>query len=103
MPEFRLFGGTIHSALVHAATQYDIRQARGKYHNPYALAQYLMRIDDIDKDIAAGAKPRAALLAAFSDRLLDAMLKAIGEPPFTLDEKRSGRVTYQPAHKDTTP
>jgi hypothetical protein len=33
----------------------------------------------VDRDIAAGTTPRAAIMAAFSDRLRDAMLKAIGE------------------------
>jgi len=93
--QFRLFGGTIHSALVHAATAYDRRQAKGTRYNPYALGQYLQRIADVEADIARGAKPRAALIAAFSGRFLDAMLKAVGEPPHTREEKR-GDWTYQP-------
>src|SRR4051812_10439870 len=39
-----LFGGTIRSALTHAATRYDVRQSKGKRYNVYALAQYLARI-----------------------------------------------------------
>lgn len=93
--DFRLFGGTIRSALVHAATQYDIRQARGKRHNPYALGQYLMRIDEVTADIDAGAAPRDALAAAFNDRLLGVLLVAIGESkagPAMPD----GRMSYAP-------
>lgn len=98
MPEFRMFGGSIHTALVHAATQYDIRQARGKRYNRYALAQYLMRIDDVEQDITAGADPRQALCAAFSGSLLNAMLKAIGASSPTQDELTgAGKSwTYQP-------
>lgn len=41
----RLFGGSIHAALTHAATQFDARAESlaaktGRYHNPYALAHY---------------------------------------------------------------
>lgn len=76
----RLFGGTIKSALDHAATQYDIRQSRGRYYNPNALAIYLRRIDDVVRDIRKGATPRDAIMRGFSDRLRDCMLVAIGEP-----------------------
>lgn len=78
-----MFGGTIRTALVHAATQYDIRQSKRRGYNPYALAQYLARIEDVELDIAAGQTPRAALYAAFNDRLLDTLLTAIGEPKQT--------------------
>lgn len=95
----RYFGGSLKAALVHAATRYDVRQSRGKRYNVYALAQYLARIDDVCADVERGATPRAALIAAFSDRLLSALLKGIGEADFTADEKRaaSGRWTYRPA------
>lgn len=95
---FRLFGGTIHTALVHAATAYDRRREGKPGHNVYALAQYLKRIDEVERDIAKGATVRRALIAAFSDRLLDAMLKAVGEPKHTRDEKYSG-VVYVPASR----
>lgn len=98
MPDFRMFGGTIHSALVHAATQYDIRQSRGKRYNAYALAQYFMRIDEVEQDTKAGADPRQALCAAFSGSLLNAMLKAIGATAPSRDELTgAGKAwTYQP-------
>ena len=97
----RMFGGSIHAALVHAATQYDTRQARGKRYNPYALAQYLGRITEVEADIKRGATPRAALLAAFNDRLLSCLLKAINEPDFTIEEKRAADCgwTYKPASR----
>lgn len=95
MPKFRMFGGTIHAALVHAATQYDIRAAKRRGHNPYALAQYLDRIANVEKDIVGGMTPRAALLGAFNDRLLDCLLTAIGESKFTREEMQSQPLTYQ--------
>lgn len=98
MTKGRLFGGTIKSALVHAATQYDIRQSRKWGYNPYALGQYLMRIDEVCNDIERGAPPREALLRAFSDRLLDTLLRAIGEPKHEKAEKHS-RIYYGPVKR----
>jgi|TARA_R110000787_G_scaffold258991_1_gene364211 hypothetical protein len=97
MTQFRLFGGSIHSALVHAATQHDIKEARKKYHNIYALAQYLTRINEVEDNIAAGASVRAALIAGFSGRLLSCLLKAVGEPPFSAKEVATQGYTYTPA------
>lgn len=92
----KLFGGTIHAALIHAATQYDVREAKGNRYNPYALAQYFMRIDDIKADIANGASPKAAIIAGTHGTLRNALLRAIGEKA---DYSESGRMTYQPASK----
>ena len=98
MPEFRMFGGTVERALVHAVTQYDIRQSRGKRYNHYALGQYLRRVEDIVADIANGATPRAAIVAGMTGSLLNACLKAVGEAPATRDEMSGlGKYTYQPA------
>ena len=98
MAEFRLFGGSVRSALVHAATQYDMRaeararRSRHGSHSIYALGHYLRGIDEACAAIEAGATARDALLGVFNDRLLDAMLKAIGEPKFTADEARNQSV-----------
>ena len=98
MTQFRMFGGTVRSALVHAVTQHDIRQARGKRYNVYALAQYLARVDDICSDIAKGATPRAALCNGMTGPLLAHCLKAIGEAAPTRDELTGlGKYTYQRA------
>jgi len=86
MPEFRMFDGTVRTALVHAVTQYDIRQARGKRYNQYAMGQYLTRVDDIMEDIAAGASPRDAICAGMTGSLLACCLKAIGEAAPSRDE-----------------
>lgn len=101
MPEFRMFGGTVRTALVHAVTQYDIRQSRGKRYNHYALGQYLGRVDDICSDIDAGANPRAAIVAGMTGPLLACCLKAIGEAVPTRDEMTGlGKYTYQPVARD---
>ena len=106
----KAFGGSVHEQLVSAATQYDMkeeakaakRRAAGKqgYHNIYTLPQYLNRISEVEADIAAGAPVRKAVTAAFTGRLQDAMLKAVGEPKGTLDEVRgTGSWAYSPASK----
>jgi hypothetical protein len=84
----RLFGGTVHSALVHAVTQWDIRQSRRKHHNPYALAHYLGAVERVESAVTAGATLRAAIVAAFNDRLRDHVLRAVNEPVATADEIR---------------
>jgi hypothetical protein len=89
-----LFGGTIHSALVHAVTEYDRKESTKKYYNHYALGQYLIRIEQVEEDIASGTAVRAALLAGFNGRLLDHVLKAVGEPKFTTEEMRSQSYVY---------
>ena len=68
-----------HDALVSALIAYDRKEeARDKFHNRYALAQYLTRADDIKADIAAGADPYDAIRVAFSGRLLSAALRPFG-------------------------
>jgi hypothetical protein len=81
-----LFGGSLHSALVHAVTRYDERQSKGKRYNHYALAQYLKRVDDICQDVKRGAPIRSAIVAGMTGSLLSACLKAASEAPATRDE-----------------
>jgi hypothetical protein len=95
----KLFGGTIHSALVHAATEYDRRlelaaaKRKHGYFNHYALSHYLEAIADAEAAIVKGATVRAALLGCFNGRLLDVLLKAVGEPKFTREEMLSQSYT----------
>jgi hypothetical protein len=91
----KLFGGTIRSALVHAATEHDRTQSTRRGYNHYALAQYLRRIDEVCEDIDAGMTPRQALLDGFCDRLLDKLLVAIGEPKFTKEERLGQPLAYR--------
>ena len=71
--------------LVHAVTAFDRRQmdkaARSPrtHYNIFALAQYLHRVDDIMRDVAAGAPVDAAIEAGFTPGpLRNACLKACG-------------------------
>ena len=87
----------IRARLVHGATEYDRKQSAKRGWNPYALGIYLQRIDDIMVDIERGADPRSAIVAGFTDRLLDVMLKACGFEKGTVAECRGeGSITYQP-------
>jgi hypothetical protein len=99
--EKKLWGGTLDRALTHAATRYDERLSRGKRYNPYALAQYFKRIDEVCEDVKRGADIRQALCVAFSGPLLAVMLKAAGEDKPSKDELSGfGKLTYQPISKE---
>jgi hypothetical protein len=69
---------TTRQKLVHAATRYDEKQMKRRGYNPYALGQYLMRIDDICADIEAGASESDAICAGFTGTLRNTLLKACG-------------------------
>jgi hypothetical protein len=84
----------IRDALIHAATDHDRRASSRPGFNPYALAQYLARIDSVCVAIERGLTPRSALLAAFNDRLLDRLLTGIGEPRFTRAERDAPSFYY---------
>ncbi len=71
----------LRGALVHAVTVYDRRRAGRKGYNRYALAQYLDAAERAATEVDKGFPVRAALCRAFNDRLLDACLAAVGEPP----------------------
>jgi hypothetical protein len=86
----------IRARLVNALSTYDRKQSTLKHHNPYALGQYFARLDDVMNDIEAGATPRQALCAGFCDRVLDACLRAIGEPLHAKQELGTGWY-YKPA------
>lgn len=74
--------------LLHAVTQYDMKQSRKKYYNHYALAQYLMAVDRARDAMADdGLTLRQALVTSFNGRLLDVCLKAVGEAPSTQQEQ----------------
>lgn len=90
----------IKSALVTAATRYDRAEAekaqrnpRRHHHNFYALGMYLNRVDDILRDIAAGADPSAAIIAGTHGALRTALLKAIGAKA---DHRETGAIVYRP-------
>lgn len=78
----------LHFKLVHAVTEYDRRQSTRRGYNRWALPQYLGACTSAEEDIAAGKPVRAALVSNFCGRLLDVVLKAVGEPKSTDLEQR---------------
>lgn len=79
--------------LTQALVRYDRLQSSKRHHNPYALGIYLQRAEEIEADIARGATPRDAIIAGFSDRLRDYVLRQMGLAP---TGGRETRMTYQP-------
>jgi len=88
----------LHHRLLHAVTEYDRKQEKRKGYNHYALAQYIGRLQEIEKDIAAGMSVREALVSGFNGRLLDILLKAAGEDSFN-DSDHQG-ISYSPSVKE---
>ena len=78
----------LQTTLASAATQYDIKQSTKRGYNPYGLGLYLEAVERAVKAVEQGSDVRTALLRCFNDRLLDAMLKAVGEPKATAEEIR---------------
>jgi hypothetical protein len=67
--------------LIHAVTEYDSRRVNRKDYNHYALAQYMIRVDEcLEEYEFSGADLGTVLKANFNDRLLDTLLKAVGLP-----------------------
>lgn len=69
---------SLEQQLSHIVTRWDRRQSTRKGYNPYALAIYLGRCEDIAREVAAGATLQKALEDNFNDRLLDFVKKAMG-------------------------
>jgi len=82
--------------LIAAVTDYDRRMSARRGHNPFALSQYIERVNEVCRDIDNGRSVRDAILAGFNDRLCDACLRALGEPVAMKAEFYSGALVYQP-------
>lgn len=88
------------ATLAHVVTDYDRRElarslkpgrgGRRGYYNPYALPQYLQGVQHAGAALDTGQPLRAALLGAFCGRLLDHLLRAVGEDASTREEQRGG-------------
>lgn len=76
------------SLLICALTEFDRRAAKRKGYNVHALGHYCRAAADVSADVRAGRTWRAAILANFTGRLLDASLRGIGETPATDQEHR---------------
>ena len=85
--------------LVSLLTQWDMRQARRKHHNPYALGIYLQQADRVIIDIDLGASERAAIVAGFNGPMLDFILRGLEFPISTIEEQRGSGI-YQPISKN---
>ena len=83
----------IHAKLFNAVTEFDRKQAKKLFYNRYALGHYCAALERVNEAMDAGASLREAILANFLGRLLSAVLKAAGEPDFTIDEKRGQNFT----------
>jgi hypothetical protein len=85
----------ISDKLTSAVTQYDAKQSKKKDYNIYALGIYLERCEAVVADVAAGADLRKAIVAGFTGRLVDFILKQFNLPISTDDEARGG-MCYRP-------
>ncbi len=74
--------------ITHAVTEYDRRASTRKGYNMYALSIYLGACQETAADYDSGVPLRRALVSHFTGRLLDAVLKAVGEPKSTDAEQR---------------
>lgn len=88
----------IRAALLHTLTEYDRQQSTKEGYNLYALGIYCKSLEAVMKDIASGAEPRKAIVAAFTGRLQDRLLKSIGEPIAGPGEQ-STSIFYTPASR----
>jgi hypothetical protein len=89
---------TLNSKLKSFLTEYDRKESTKKHHNPYALGIYFERADDVSADVDAGADLRAAIVAGFTGRLCDFLLKKFGLSLLTKDES-FGSGVYKPVKK----
>jgi len=96
-----VFTLTIADKLAHAVTEYDRKEEekhranpKRRYHNPYALGQYLQAVTNAVADIEQGVPLRKAITGHFTGRLLDRCLVAVGEPKSTNDEQRGSLADF---------
>lgn len=64
----------LHLKLVSALTDYDRRESKKKWYNPWALGQCFAALERAESE---GGDIREALERNFSGRLLDKVLKAL--------------------------
>ncbi len=82
--------------ITHAVVEYDQKELHRSlrnscaYHNPNAIGMYLTAVDRACEKIQQGQDTRSALVDCFCGRLLDKVLKSVGEPKSTDAEQRIG-------------
>ena len=77
-----------HQQILHALTRYDERASKSKGYNRYAFAHYCAAIDKARDLTTSGLTIRQALCKCFTDRLLDCVLRSVGEALATREEMR---------------
>ena len=80
---------TQHHKLMHVLVEYDRKQSKKPFYNMWALPQYMKRLDDVEKDIAAGTPVRKAIIAGFCGPVVNKLLKAAGESNCTDQERNA--------------
>lgn len=79
----------IRMKILNAVTEYDRKQSTKKYYNPYALPQYIGKIDEVIEYVEAGHDLKYAIRKCYLDRLCTAVGKEFGIK-FTNDEIKWG-------------
>ena len=64
-----------------ALVKYDERQAKRKYYNAYAMGHYMQALGNAKEYMKEGDTLRQAVCKSFCGKLLDVVLKAVGETP----------------------
>ncbi len=91
----------IRAKLLHVLVAYDKRQSKKPSYNRYALSHYCDALAHTMELAAKGHSIRESLCDAFTGRLLDLCLKAVGEPKSTDTEQR-GNICRVLLATDTT-
>ncbi len=74
-----------------ALIKLDSKQRRKAGYNPYAMSHYMGALGNIKDMVKSGSTLRAACCACLCGRLLDVVLKSLGEPISTNAEQRGIR------------
>lgn len=90
---------SIEYQLRHLITTWDMRMAKYKHYNTYALGLYMQQVDNIVLDIKLGADTRAAIVAGLNGPMLDHVLRGMKLLKST-DKEQMGSGIYEPVSKD---
>ena len=67
----------VHDKLLHALTQYDIKESKKKNYNYYALSQYIRALDSVVEEIKSGVDTEVAIISHFNNPLQAKLLKVV--------------------------
>jgi len=65
--------------LLHALTQYDIKESKKQNYNHYALGQYIMALDMVMDEIKNGIDSNVAIINHFNNPIQAKLLKVVME------------------------